>query len=336
MGAIIYYIFYGINWIITLLPLRILYIFSDLLYLLLYYFPSYRRKVVATNLKNSFPEKTEEELKCIEKKFYRHLADLFIEILKLTHMPKAQLMRRCTISNAEILDKLFKEKRDIIAVLGHYNNWEWLTIIPEYTKSFFIRAFFKAGGSLHERKDGFVVIDSVPYKIRSIAGEDAFRRSYGYLLRAYPKITFDKDIAFKNSDAEFVSFGHPLFEVMLDWVERSFSADLMKGSTFMDPTGSLSGHLLFYEGEITDGTGEVAGRKIFAYHVNDDNQVRCISSAILWDLADAPIGAQLPSGLSTNIEAMKNVVFQASVTELEKYLSQLQEERERQAQVKIK
>ena len=61
----------------------VLYIFSDFLYLLLYYFPSYRRKVVAENLKNSFPEKSEKELKCIEKKFYRHLADLFIETLSL-------------------------------------------------------------------------------------------------------------------------------------------------------------------------------------------------------------------------------------------------------------
>ena len=86
MDAIGYYLFYGINWIITLLPLRILYIFSDFIFLLLYYFPSYRRKVVAENLKNSFPEKSDEELKSIEKKFYKHLADLFIETFKLTHM----------------------------------------------------------------------------------------------------------------------------------------------------------------------------------------------------------------------------------------------------------
>jgi superfamily II DNA or RNA helicase len=208
-------------------------------------------------------------------------------------------------------------------------------LIPEYTRSFFTKAFIKAGGSLRERKDGFIVIDSVPYEIRSIAGEDIFRRRYGYLLRSYPKITFDKDLAFKNSDAEFVSFGHPLFEAMLDWVEKSFSSDLMKGSTFVDPSGTLSGHLLFYEGEITDGTGEIAGRKLFTYHINDKNEVNCISSAILWDLAESPSGTQL-SIEGINVDGLKNSVFQASVVELEKYLSQLQEERERQAQIKIK
>ena len=134
MRTVGYYIFYGINWIVTLLPLWILYLFSDLLFLLAYYFPSYRRKVVETNLRNAFPEKTEIELKHIEKNFYKHLADLFIETFKLTHMSKAHLMKRCTVSNPEIMDRLLDEKRDTIAVLGHYNNWEWLVIIPGFTK----------------------------------------------------------------------------------------------------------------------------------------------------------------------------------------------------------
>jgi len=134
MDAIGYYIFYGINWILSLLPLRILYIISDFIYLLLYYFPSYRRKVVENNLKNSFPEKTVEELKSIEKKFYKHLADLLIETFKLLHMSKIEQRKRFTYSNLGIIDKLREEKRDIIAVLGHYNNWEWPTLLPDYLK----------------------------------------------------------------------------------------------------------------------------------------------------------------------------------------------------------
>jgi|WetSurMetagenome_2_1015567.scaffolds.fasta_scaffold02179_10 Kdo2-lipid IVA lauroyltransferase/acyltransferase len=134
MEAIGYYIFYAANWIITLLPLRILYIFSDLLYLLFYYFPTYRRKVVETNLKNSFPEKTAKELKSIEKKFYKHLADLFVETFKLTHMSKAEVMKRMKITNQELLERLFNEGRDIVAVIGHYNNWEWLKSLIFYTK----------------------------------------------------------------------------------------------------------------------------------------------------------------------------------------------------------
>lgn len=132
MSAFSFYIFYGVNWVITLLPLRVLYIFADILYVILYYFPSYRRKVVRENLRNSFPEKTEQELIIIEKKFYRHLSDLFIETLKLTHMSLTEQKRRFTYTNLEVIDKLREEKRDIIAVLGHYNNWEWPTLLPIY------------------------------------------------------------------------------------------------------------------------------------------------------------------------------------------------------------
>ena len=164
MGAVGYYIFYGINWIITLLPLPVLYIFSDFIYLLLYYFPSYRRKVVATNLKNAFPEKTEEDLKSIEKKFYKHLADLFVETLKTTHMSDAEQIKRFSYSNLQVIDKLREEKRDIIAVLGHYNNWEWPTLLPHFLKYKIViiykplqNKYFNRFINCHRSKDGIVL-----------------------------------------------------------------------------------------------------------------------------------------------------------------------------------
>ena len=127
-----YYIFYGFNWVITLLPLRVLYLVSDCFFLILYYVPSYRRDVVARNLKNSFPEKSEAELKSVGKKFYRHLADIFVETLYVTHMSLDEQRKRFTYSNLEIMDKLREEKRDVIAVMGHYNNWEWPTLLPSF------------------------------------------------------------------------------------------------------------------------------------------------------------------------------------------------------------
>jgi len=134
MGAIGFYIFYAINWIVTLLPLPILYVLSDFLYLVLYYVLSYRRKVVADNLRKSFPEKSAIERKVIEKKFYRHLSDLMIEILKLTHMSKKQSLKHMKITNIELLERLHDEGRDVIAVIGHYNNWEWLKSLIYHTK----------------------------------------------------------------------------------------------------------------------------------------------------------------------------------------------------------
>ena len=134
MGAIGFYLFYGINWIITLLPLRILYLFSDLMFPVVYYIAGYRRKVVATNLKNAFPEKSDSERTAIEKKFYHHFCDFFIEILKLTHMSETQLLKRMRLTDPTLLDRLFHEDRDVVFVLGHYGNWEWLISLPLWTK----------------------------------------------------------------------------------------------------------------------------------------------------------------------------------------------------------
>jgi KDO2-lipid IV(A) lauroyltransferase len=134
MAAIGYYIFYGITWIMTLLPLRIIYLFSDLLYPVMYYFPGYRRKVVETNLRNSFPEKSAKERNAIARKYYRHLCDLIFETLKLVHMDNEQHKKRMYLTNPELLDRYYDEGRDVAVVLGHYGNWEWLNILPRCTK----------------------------------------------------------------------------------------------------------------------------------------------------------------------------------------------------------
>jgi len=128
-GIIGYYIFFGLNWLITLLPLKVLYLFSDFFFIFVFYFPGYRRKVVAENLKNSFPEKTKEELAIIEKKFYHHFCDLIVEIAKLTHISRSQLKKRMKLNNPQLINKLYDEGRDIIAIFAHYGNWEWTNIL---------------------------------------------------------------------------------------------------------------------------------------------------------------------------------------------------------------
>ena len=85
------YILYGFVWLISFLPFRVLYLVADLNYLLLYYVLHYRRKVVRENLCNSFPEKSLREIKVIERKYYKHLADLSIELYKLWHMSETSI-----------------------------------------------------------------------------------------------------------------------------------------------------------------------------------------------------------------------------------------------------
>lgn len=136
--ALLFYLFYGINWVITLLPLRVLYLFSYLYYIFLAWVPGYRKKVIMNNLRNAFPEKDEKELKRIRARFYLHFADLFIESLKLQHMSARELKKRYHINYPEILDRLNDEGRSALAVFGHYGNWEWIVIAQLFTSLKFL------------------------------------------------------------------------------------------------------------------------------------------------------------------------------------------------------
>jgi len=203
-------------------------------------------------------------------------------------------------------------------------------LIPEYTEAFFKKAFQLAGGKFKIRKDGFTTIESIPYDIGVIAEEDYFRRKFGSLLKTYPKITFDKDIAFKNPDAELVSFGHPLFEAVLEYIERTYSNDLKKGAVFIDPEGKLDGYILFYEGEIKDGLNKIVGKRLFSIYVNQ-NEVRPVPSTILWDL---PEGKSQKEQMNFQLEEQR--VIGKVISEMENYKKQKLEERQREAKIKEK
>ena len=82
------------------------------------------------NLRNSFPDMADKDLVIISKKFYHHLADLFIEVLKMAHMRGSEIQKRYKIVNPELLDELHESGRSTIAVFGHYGNWEWIVSIP--------------------------------------------------------------------------------------------------------------------------------------------------------------------------------------------------------------
>lgn len=215
-------------------------------------------------------------------------------------------------------------------------------LIPEYTESFFKKAFIRAGGSFKELKSGFISVDSVPFILRQISERDNISRSFGPLLKKYPKITFDKEVAFRNPDSEFVTFGHPLFESLMIWVEENYFDSLLNGSTFYDPDGNLNGHILFYEGEIKDGTSKIAGKRLFAFYV-DNNQVKQVSPSIIWDLSETsqskftPINEPDHSYSSSDaIESEKRIVEAECISVVSNYLNELQNERKRQADIKEK
>lgn len=118
-------IFYYILYILSLLPMKVLYVFSWMIYILLNYVIGYRRKVIYNNLINSFPEKNQKEIKTIQKKFYQNFADYLVETLKSFSISQNELDKRHTYSNLEIFNECKNEGKNVMMMAGHIFNWEW-------------------------------------------------------------------------------------------------------------------------------------------------------------------------------------------------------------------
>ena len=175
ISAIIYYFAIFLCLPFYIFPVRLIYIFSDILAPFLYYILRYRRKIVRENLQNSFPEKTKKEIKIIERQFYKHLADVFAEYLLLLKANKKELDKRLEYKNGELLDKLHKKGKDVILVMGHYANWELFSHIATTTEYIFSPVY---------KEQSNKYFDHLIYKLRSKFGakpidmEHAFRHTY--------------------------------------------------------------------------------------------------------------------------------------------------------------
>ena len=208
-------------------------------------------------------------------------------------------------------------------------------LIPEYTEAFFKKVLQLVGGKLTDRKDKLLTIESVPLELRQISHDQAFKMRYGTIARSYSRMTFDKEVAFKNPDAEFLCFGHPLFEAALAYVEQNMADSPTQGGIFEDPDGKLDGFILFYDADITDGKNSIAGKRLFSLYIEEKTQeVREMNPALLWDLSPSKRTVQLSEDF--NLESLKSRAFGSLIPVLDNYKSELEIERNRQAEIKEK
>ncbi len=131
MQFIVFAISYPLIWVLSKLPMRILYMKSDFFYFLIYHVFGYRKQVVLDNLKLAFPEKPEDELLKIRKKFFKHLMDLMMESVKAFSISEKEILKRYTYINPELVNKYAKEGKSIALVGAHQANWEWSTSLPK-------------------------------------------------------------------------------------------------------------------------------------------------------------------------------------------------------------
>lgn len=115
---------------ISILPMWALYVISDIISFLIYHVVGYRKKMVFHNLRNSFPLKSEIEIKQIAKDFYRHFCDIVLESFKRLTIGTTAIKKRLLIKNPELIQQYVDEERSILMYTGHQGNWEWLVFLP--------------------------------------------------------------------------------------------------------------------------------------------------------------------------------------------------------------
>lgn len=146
-----YYIVYGLLYAVSLLPLRVLYLISDLSFFVIYYITRYRRDVIMGNLEIAFPEKSLEERKKIAKEFYLNFTDTFIETVKMLSIGPKELARR-GICDTEYLNRLIDEGKNIHIMAGHQFNWEFANLMYARTlKIPFIGIYMPVNNKIFDR-----------------------------------------------------------------------------------------------------------------------------------------------------------------------------------------
>jgi superfamily II DNA or RNA helicase len=246
-------------------------------------------------------------------------------IAEIEAVPNEEAVRK---AREAVLEGLATRHIDLQRVLGEDRRARENRLVPEYIERFFERACKFLNIPLERRRDGLWRVPNVPYEIRNVSQE--FRHRFGEVFREYGKLAFDKTTA-RRREATFIAPGHPLLEAVIERLLAECVDDVRRGAVFADPDGRLDGWLFFLEGELRDGTNQVAGKRIFALYRSVGGDLRLINPSILWDLK--PYGKQ--QEIETHVREDEIITY-AIEQVLESYRSELLAERERDAAIKRK
>ena len=153
------------------LPLCVLHALAYPVYILGYYFVEKKRNVIFSNLQNSFPKMSKEELQQLAKLNFKHLAYVIIEAIKTGTLTENQIRQRVTLRNPELLEKFASNNQSVLMLAAHHCNWEWMLAGCSLQLSFPIDVVYKP---LHDRVvDEHMKISRSRFNARPIANKNA-------------------------------------------------------------------------------------------------------------------------------------------------------------------
>lgn len=206
MNKLYYKIVICLLTILACLPLRVLYLFSDFIYLIVYYVIGYRRGTVRHNLNLVFGKSNPEDIPRIEKAYYHHMCDCIVETVKLLHISDREIDKRVEVVNGSYIDELTGSGKSVVLLLGHYGNWEWVQAIVHH---FNIPAL--AGQiyrPLHNQ-----VMDRIMLKIRSRFGLECIPQQ-----KAVRKM-LEAERNGKKFVVGFISDQRPIAKILHNWTD---------------------------------------------------------------------------------------------------------------------
>lgn len=151
MQLLVFIIAYPFLWVISILPFRVFYGLSDVVYLLVYHVIGYRKKVVRANLALALPQINVEERLIIEKKSYHHLCDMFMEMIKTMTISSEEMNKRFVITNLEVIKEYEKKGKSIMLIASHYASWEWLITLNQKISSKGIAVYKKLANKYFDK-----------------------------------------------------------------------------------------------------------------------------------------------------------------------------------------
>ena len=196
MQLLAYILIYPILWIVSMLPFRMLYFVSDLLYILMYYVIGYRKNAVKENLNLVFPNKSEAELRTVLKNFYHHLCDMVVESIKSMNISIDSMKSRYKFNNLDIITGYEKQNKSIILMCAHYGSWEWIFILQTYTthRSYAIykrlqnKYFDRLVKSIRARYNSYLITTKETFSVMEEAKKNGVLSMSGFASDQSPKI----------------------------------------------------------------------------------------------------------------------------------------------------
>lgn len=197
MQRIVFLLVYPFLWLISILPFKLFYLFSDVVFFIVYYVAGYRIKTVKENLKLVFPEKQEAEINWITKEFYKHMVDMFLEMIKSISISNEEIKKRFTFPGVDEIQKIRDMDKSILLACGHYASYEWMNALQLYGldyRGFGIykkvkNPFFdKLAKDIRGRYDGVLIPTTEATRTITANEKAGVRGVYGMIADQSPKL----------------------------------------------------------------------------------------------------------------------------------------------------